>query len=161
MTLYLLYCFVVMVATHSVHSHHATGWPILNHFYQCTFGDRRRAQEDAGGGLVFWHPKGSVIRRNIEDFWKAEHSANGYDIVYTPHIANLNLWKTSGHNDFYRDGMFQQMEVENEEEEIGRVEARPLRNRAKKKTSKFWGFLCSFLSKHCIFNLFLVVVGTM
>jgi threonyl-tRNA synthetase len=75
-------------------------------------------QEDAGGGLVFWHPKGSVIRRNIEDFWKAEHIGNGYDVVYTPHIANLNLWKTSGHNDFYRDGMFQQMEVENEEYQI-------------------------------------------
>jgi len=75
-------------------------------------------QEDAGGGLVFWHPKGSVIRRNIEEFWKAEHINNDYDIVYTPHIANLNLWKTSGHNDFYRDGMFQQMEVENEEYQI-------------------------------------------
>ena len=75
-------------------------------------------QEDAGGGLVFWHPKGSVIRRNIEDFWKAEHVNNGYDVVYTPHIANLNLWKTSGHNDFYRDGMFQQMDVENEEYQI-------------------------------------------
>lgn len=75
-------------------------------------------QEDAGGGLVFWHPKGSKVRSKIEDFWKQAHVDNGYDIVYTPHIANLNLWKTSGHNDFYRDGMFQQMEVENEEYQI-------------------------------------------
>jgi Threonyl-tRNA synthetase len=75
-------------------------------------------QEDAGGGLVFWHPKGSKVRSKIEDFWKEAHVDNGYDIVYTPHIANLNLWKTSGHNDFYRDGMFQQMEVENEEYQI-------------------------------------------
>ena len=59
-----------------------------------------------------------MIRRNIEDFWKETHIDNGYDIVYTPHIANLELWKTSGHNDFYRDGMFQQMDVENEEYQI-------------------------------------------
>lgn len=75
-------------------------------------------QEEAGGGLVFWHPKGSRIRSKIEDFWKASHIDKGYDIVYSPHIANLNLWKTSGHNDFYRDGMFQQMDVENEEYQI-------------------------------------------
>jgi len=75
-------------------------------------------QEDAGGGLVFWHPKGSKIRHKIEDFWRQKHVENGYDIVFTPHIANLNLWKTSGHVDFYRDGMFQQMEVENEEYQI-------------------------------------------
>jgi len=75
-------------------------------------------QEDAGGGLVFWHPKGSAIRSIIEDYWKAAHVQAGYDVVYTPHIANLNLWKTSGHNDFYRDGMFQQMEVDNDEYQI-------------------------------------------
>lgn len=71
-------------------------------------------QEDAGGGLVFWHPKGSTIRRKIEDFWKSAHLDQNYDIVYTPHIANLDLWKTSGHYDFYREGMFDQMDVENE-----------------------------------------------
>jgi threonyl-tRNA synthetase len=75
-------------------------------------------QEDAGGGLVFWHPKGSTIRRGIEDFWKARHIENGYDVVYTPHIANLNLWKTSGHFDFYQEGMFDQMVVEEEEYQI-------------------------------------------
>jgi threonyl-tRNA synthetase len=75
-------------------------------------------QEDAGGGLVFWHPKGSTIRTKIENFWKETHVELGYDLVYSPHIANLNLWKTSGHNDFYRDGMFQAMDVENEEYQI-------------------------------------------
>jgi len=75
-------------------------------------------QEDAGGGLVFWHPKGSAIRSIIEDYWKSAHIQDGYDIVYTPHMAKLDLWKTSGHNDFYRDGMFQQMDVEDEEYQI-------------------------------------------
>mmetsp|Transcript_6970 Transcript_6970/g.15319 ORF Transcript_6970/g.15319 Transcript_6970/m.15319 type:complete len:715 (-) Transcript_6970:127-2271(-) len=75
-------------------------------------------QEDAGGGLVFWHPKGSTIRRKIEDFWKQQHIDQNYDIVYTPHIANLDLWKTSGHFDFYKEGMFDQMEVENEQYQI-------------------------------------------
>lgn len=71
-------------------------------------------QEDAGGGLVFWHPKGARIRTKIEDFWKEMHIAQNYDIVYSPHIANLDLWKTSGHFDFYKEGMFDQMDVENE-----------------------------------------------
>lgn len=75
-------------------------------------------QEDAGGGLVFWHPKGSKVRKLIEDFWKAAHEEVGYDVVYTPHIANLNLWKTSGHFDFYRSDMFDQMDVENEQYQI-------------------------------------------
>lgn len=75
-------------------------------------------QEDAGGGLVFWHPKGSTVRRIMEDFWKEEHIAGGYDLLYTPHVANLDLWKTSGHYDFYKEGMFDQMEVEGEEYQI-------------------------------------------
>jgi threonyl-tRNA synthetase len=75
-------------------------------------------QEDAGGGLVFWHPNGSKVRRLIEDFWKDAHIEGGYDLVYSPHIANLDLWKTSGHFDFYRSDMFDQMEVENEQYQI-------------------------------------------
>ncbi len=75
-------------------------------------------QEDAGGGLVFWHPKGAIIRRMIEDFWKDEHVKNGYELLYTPHIANLDLWKTSGHFDFYRNDMFKTMEVEEDEYQI-------------------------------------------
>jgi threonyl-tRNA synthetase len=58
------------------------------------------------------------VRRIIEDFWKAAHDADGYDVVYSPHIANINLWKTSGHFDFYRADMFDQMDVENEQYQI-------------------------------------------
>ena len=71
--------------------------------------------EEAGPGLVHWHPKGAVIRRVIEDFWKDEHVRRGYDIVYTPHIAKLDLWKTSGHWEFYRENMYSPMEVEGQE----------------------------------------------
>ncbi len=71
--------------------------------------------EEAGPGLVFWHPKGSVIRRVIEDFWKDEHTKYGYDLVYTPHIAKLNLWKTSGHWEFYRDYLYSPMKIEGQE----------------------------------------------
>ncbi len=71
-------------------------------------------QEDAGGGLVFWHPRGALMRNIIETFWKETHAKNGYELVSTPHMASLDLWKTSGHVDFYRDSMFQPMEVENQ-----------------------------------------------
>ncbi len=71
--------------------------------------------EEAGPGLVHWHPKGAVIRRVIEDFWKDEHIKRGYDLVYTPHIAKLDLWKTSGHWEFYRDNLYSPMEVEGQE----------------------------------------------
>jgi len=71
--------------------------------------------EEAGPGLVHWHPKGAVIRRVIEDFWNDEHVKRGYDILYTPHIAKLGLWKTSGHWEFYRDYMYSPMEVEGQE----------------------------------------------
>lgn len=63
-------------------------------------------QEEAGGGLVFWHPRGSVLRRAIEDDWKDAHLKAGYDLVYTPHIGRSELWDTSGHSSFYGDGMF-------------------------------------------------------
>ena len=69
-------------------------------------------QENAGGGLVFWHPRGATMRNIIESFWKQTHIDRGYELVSTPHMANLDLWKTSGHNDFYRESMFQPMEVE-------------------------------------------------
>jgi len=75
-------------------------------------------QEDAGGGLVFWHPKGSTMRRLIEDFWKDLHVKSGYELLYTPHVAHLDLWKTSGHFDFYKEGMFDQMDVEGQEYQI-------------------------------------------
>ncbi|MGI9341369.1 MAG: threonine--tRNA ligase [Gammaproteobacteria bacterium] len=71
-------------------------------------------QEDAGGGLVFWHPKGARIRSAIEDFWRERHAAADYELLYTPHIALQTLWDTSGHTDFYREGMYKPMEEENQ-----------------------------------------------
>jgi threonyl-tRNA synthetase len=71
--------------------------------------------EEFGPGLVHWHPKGALVRQIIEDFWKAEHRKRGYEIVYTPHIAKLNLWKTSGHWDFYRENLYSPMDVEGQE----------------------------------------------
>lgn len=75
-------------------------------------------QEEAGGGLVFWHPKGARVRRIMEDFWKEQHIADGYELLYTPHVANVGLWKTSGHMDFYSESMFDQMDVEGEEYQL-------------------------------------------
>ncbi len=69
-------------------------------------------QEDAGGGLVFWHPRGAKIRYIIEDYWRKAHLDSGYELLYTPHIANLDLWKTSGHFDFYQESMFDSMDVD-------------------------------------------------
>jgi len=71
--------------------------------------------EEIGPGLICWHPKGALIRQIIEDFWREEHINRGYDIVYTPHIAKLDLWKTSGHWDFYRDYLYSPMEVEGQQ----------------------------------------------
>jgi threonyl-tRNA synthetase len=71
--------------------------------------------EEIGPGLICWHPKGALIRQIIEDFWRTEHSKRGYDIVYTPHIAKLDLWKTSGHLEFYRDYLFPAMEIEGQQ----------------------------------------------
>lgn len=67
--------------------------------------------QDQNAGLIFWHPAGSMIRSKIEEFWKQQHRLAGYDIVYTPHIANLQLWKTSGHFDFYKNDMFEPISV--------------------------------------------------
>ncbi|XP_031267914.1 threonine--tRNA ligase, chloroplastic/mitochondrial 2-like [Pistacia vera] len=71
-------------------------------------------QDEAGGGLVFWHPKGSIVRHIIEDFWKKTHIEHGYDLLYTPHVAKADLWKISGHLDFYRENMYDQMNIEDE-----------------------------------------------
>jgi threonyl-tRNA synthetase len=69
-------------------------------------------QEAAGGGLVFWHPKGARMRLLIEDYWRQAHLQAGYELLYTPHIANRDLWQTSGHLDFYQENMFEQIAVE-------------------------------------------------
>jgi threonyl-tRNA synthetase len=71
-------------------------------------------QEDAGGGLVFWHPRGARIRKVIEDFWRECHVQADYELLYTPHIALQTLWDTSGHTDFYRDSMYRAMEEDNQ-----------------------------------------------
>jgi threonyl-tRNA synthetase len=62
--------------------------------------------EQVGTGLVLWHPKGTIIRNQIRDFWEKEHLKNGYQLVCTPHIAREELWKTSGHLDYYRQNMY-------------------------------------------------------
>ncbi|PIR26460.1 MAG: threonine--tRNA ligase [Deltaproteobacteria bacterium CG_4_10_14_0_2_um_filter_43_8] len=76
------------------------------------------SMEDFGAGLILWHPKGGRIRNVIENYWRSEHIKNGYELVYTPHIARLDLWKVSGHWDFYRDNMFAPMQIDNTEYEL-------------------------------------------
>lgn len=71
--------------------------------------------DDIGSGLVLWHPNGATVRRIIEDFWKAEHVKGAYDIVYSPHIAQVGLWKKSGHWDFYRENLFSPMDVDGQD----------------------------------------------
>ncbi len=68
--------------------------------------------DEVGAGLVNWHPKGALVRYLIENFWREEHYKNGYQIVYSPHIAKVNLWHTSGHMDFYKENMYSPMDIE-------------------------------------------------
>lgn len=74
--------------------------------------------DDVGAGLVLWHPRGAAIRREIEKFWLDEHHKAGYQILYTPHMAKLDLWKKTGHLDFYKENMYAPMEIEGLEYEI-------------------------------------------
>ena len=74
--------------------------------------------EEIGPGLVLWHPRGATVRGIIEDFWKKEHLSRGYEMLYTPHMAKLDLWRSSGHVDFYRENMFSSMEVETSDYQI-------------------------------------------
>src|SRR4030043_1057139 len=71
--------------------------------------------ELAGGGLPIWHPKGSVLRRIIEDFWKQEHQKNDYQLIYSPHIGNVNIWKKSGHLEFYKENLYSPIKIDTEE----------------------------------------------
>ena len=71
-------------------------------------------QEEAGAGLVFWHPRGATLRQVIEDYWREIHIKNGYQLVITPHIFRGKLWHTSGHYDYYLENMFT-LPVEKEE----------------------------------------------
>jgi threonyl-tRNA synthetase len=68
--------------------------------------------EEAGAGLIYWHPKGARVRLAIEDFWRREHYRNGYDILYTPHIGKSWLWETSGHLGFYKQNMYAPLSID-------------------------------------------------
>ena len=68
--------------------------------------------EELGPGLVVWHPKGAIIRKLMEDYSRDRHESGGYDFAYSPHIAKSVLWETSGHLDFYADGMYPPMEMD-------------------------------------------------
>ncbi len=68
--------------------------------------------EEAGPGLVYWHPKGARIRQQIEDFWREEHYKSGYEMIYTPHVGRSSLWEKSGHLGFYEEGMYPPMEMD-------------------------------------------------
>jgi len=75
-------------------------------------------EDEAGAGLVFWHPRGARMRLLIEDFWREAHFAAGYELLYTPHVADISLWQTSGHLDFYRESMFGAMKVDEREYQL-------------------------------------------
>jgi threonyl-tRNA synthetase len=72
-------------------------------------------QELAGPGLIFWHPKGGIIRKEMEDWMRSEYLKRGYSLVYTPHVARRQLWQTSGHEGYYAQNMFDVMELEDAE----------------------------------------------
>ncbi len=74
--------------------------------------------DEIGAGLVMWHPRGAIIRRVIENFWTEEHLKAGYQILYTPHIAKLDLWRKTGHLDFYTENMYSPMEIEGTDYEL-------------------------------------------
>ncbi len=70
---------------------------------------------DYGSGLILWHPKGGFVRHKMEEFWRNEHLAGGYDIVYSPHVARAGLWNKSGHLEFYKESMYSPIEVDGED----------------------------------------------
>jgi len=71
--------------------------------------------EEVGPGLVMWHPRGARVRLEIENFWRKEHLANGYELVFTPHIGRGKLWETSGHLGFYKENMYAPMQVDGQD----------------------------------------------
>ena len=71
--------------------------------------------ENVGPGLILWHPKGAFVRNAIETYWREQHYVGGYDILYTPHIGRANLWQTSGHLEFYKEGMYSSMDVDGQD----------------------------------------------
>jgi threonyl-tRNA synthetase len=75
-------------------------------------------QELAGPGLIFFHPKGGIVRKQLEDWMRDQYLKRGYSLVYTPHVARADLWKTSGHYNFYAENMFKRMELEDAEYQL-------------------------------------------
>jgi threonyl-tRNA synthetase len=75
-------------------------------------------QELAGPGLIFFHPKGGIIRKELEDWMRDEYLKRRYSLVYTPHVARFDLWKTSGHSDFYAQNMFSRMKLDDAEYQL-------------------------------------------
>ena len=71
--------------------------------------------EEAGPGLIFWHPKGACVRNIIETFWRTEHIRKGYELLYIPHVSKVDLWKTSGHWDYYRENMYPPIKIDEQE----------------------------------------------
>jgi threonyl-tRNA synthetase len=71
--------------------------------------------EEAGAGLIYWHPKGGLMRVIAENYWREAHLQGGYDIVFSPHVGRAWLWETSGHLGFYRENMYPPMEMDNQE----------------------------------------------
>ena len=110
---------------------YGTAWPTageleehLKHLEELETRDHRRlnrqlnlyiSPEEVGGGLIIYGPKAGRIRTLVEDFWRKEHYANGYELLYTPHIGRSTLWETSGHLDFYRENMYSPMDIEGQE----------------------------------------------
>nr|HPI37427.1 TGS domain-containing protein [Ignavibacteriaceae bacterium] len=72
-------------------------------------------QEETGAGLIYWHPKGARVRNTIETFWREQHLANGYELLYTPHIGKGWLWETSGHLGFYKESMYSPMSIDEQD----------------------------------------------
>ena len=71
--------------------------------------------EEVGPGLILWHPKGARMLQLIKEYWLNEHLDQGYELVQSPHVGQAHLWQTSGHLDFYQEGMFNSMKIENDE----------------------------------------------
>ena len=71
--------------------------------------------DEIGPGLIVWHPKGGVLRTIVENYWRDIHARHGYNLVYSPHIGRSNLWRTSGHLDFYQENMYAHMELDEQE----------------------------------------------
>jgi threonyl-tRNA synthetase len=96
----------------------------LKHLEELEARDHRRlnkqlnlyiAPEEIGGGLIIYGPKAGRIRTVVEDFWRQEHYANGYELLYTPHIGLSTLWEVSGHLDFYKENMYSPIDIEGQQ----------------------------------------------